>query len=703
MLVWSPRTGKSLAGQEWVNDPIRNQNAYVLCLKKNKKEWKERCPTATVLTKEEFRKDPTVVKQPTALLIDECFVAGTQVLTESGYKNIEDIRIGDKVKNAFGFYAVKQTMDQLKDRIIILRLVNGTTFKVTENHRFFTSRGWVKAIELNTTDVLLHEYMVDDIIDMYDIYKERGQDNNMPFVQKRVYTGQRRSKKLYQILCEEKLHSNKEEKLNENNTSNSLYSLWQKNKENWKRRTTNEYLFFWLCDIFTKEKAATKVVQCKQAEFRENDKKQSNEQSRNKEKSERNIKDYWSQAKNPWGKWTGHAISPTSFMGCIRRRLENRTSCIDWCKNRNANLLQSRHSASNKKDSDRSRWLKSQYNRQEDTRYEKDRIFKESRVESVTLQKQTGTRVYNLSVEGHPSYYVNNYLVHNCHHFHSPLFIAKKRSQLATALYSIVKNNPEMHIMGLTGTPLTNDPASIHTLLVYLGKYIPWGQFQDRFYELKYMPFLPRPAYFPIKHWREPANELLKQHTDIVSLHDCVDWLPPEIVEVVELKTKPKVYASDEAYHWTKDHKHEQSEKAAKLGEIGEGYRKVLVVCHYTDQIDELAKKLKSQKPVFVLDGRTKNQAAVIKEAQESLDCFFIVQAAMGEGFDGYQMDCMVFASMDHTVRHHTQMLSRLVTLEKHLMKPKIYIYLLAGKWDRHIYNSVMAGEDFNPHRYHEK
>lgn len=290
--------------------------------------------------------------------------------------------------------------------------------------------------------------------------------------------------------------------------------------------------------------------------------------------------------------------------------------------------------------------------------------------------------------------------VDECHHFHSPLFIAKKRSQLATALYTILKKYPHVHFMGLSGTPLTNDPASVHTLLVYLGKYIPWGEFQNRFYELKYMPFLPRPAYFPIKNWREPANELLKQYTDIVSLHDCADWLPPEIKEVVELKTKPKVYAEDEEYHWTKDHKHEQSEKAEKIKEIGEGYRKVLVVCHYTEQIDDLARKLKLQKPVFVLDGRTKNQAAVIKEAQDSLDCFFIVQAAMGEGFDGYQMDCMVFASMDHTVRHHTQMLSRLVTLEKHLMKPTIYIYLIGGKWDRHIYESVMAGEDFNPHRY---
>lgn len=291
-------------------------------------------------------------------------------------------------------------------------------------------------------------------------------------------------------------------------------------------------------------------------------------------------------------------------------------------------------------------------------------------------------------------------LIDEQHHFHSPLFIAKKRSQLAGALYTIVKNNPNMHLMGLTGTPLTNDPASIHTLLVYLGKYIPWGEFQDRFYELKYMPFLPRPAYFPIKHWREPANELLRKYTDIVSLRDCVDWLPPETVEIVNVKTKPREYAEDEEYHWTKNHKHEQTEKHKVISEIGEGYRKVMVVCHYTEQIEELTKKLKGQKPVFVLNGQTKDQAKQIKEAQDSSDCYFVVQAACGEGFDGYQFDAMVFASMAHRVTHHTQMKARLDTLEKDKMKPKVYIYLIGGKWDKHIYDSVMEGEDFNPHKY---
>lgn len=289
-------------------------------------------------------------------------------------------------------------------------------------------------------------------------------------------------------------------------------------------------------------------------------------------------------------------------------------------------------------------------------------------------------------------------LIDELHYCLSPLFIAKKRSQLTTCVYTLIKKYPDMHLMGLTGTPLTNDPASCHTLLTYIGHYIEWKKYREKFYELKYLPFMSYPAYMPVKNWRGMANELLVQYTDIVSLHDCVDSLPPVINEVVEVKTKPKVYEEDEEYHWTKSHKHEQLEKYKYIKELN--YRKLILVCHYTEQIDELADKLKSEKPVFILDGRTKNQEDTIAQAQQESDCYLIVQSSCGESWDGYYFDAMIFVSMSHTVKDHTQMVSRLDTIQPELMKPKIYYYYVFGKWDCRIYDSIMSGEDFNIHKY---
>lgn len=287
-------------------------------------------------------------------------------------------------------------------------------------------------------------------------------------------------------------------------------------------------------------------------------------------------------------------------------------------------------------------------------------------------------------------------VVDEAHNFAAPLFVAKKRSQQAEAMYHFIKQNPDMDVLLLSATPLTNDPASIHTLLTYIGHYIDWKQdFQKRFYTLEYRPFLPRPAYFPVSNWREQANELLVKYADIVSLKDCVDSLPPVTEEVIKIKTAPYAYADDEEYHWTKDHLHEQSLKHKTIKELG--HRKLILVCHYTDQIDDLKKKLEKDRPTFVLDGRTKDQAAVIKEAQEAPDCYFIVQAKMGMGWDGYMFGAVVFVSMAHRVIDHTQMRGRLTSVDH--PKPAVYYYLIGGKWDDTIYKSIKAGEDFNPHK----
>lgn len=289
-------------------------------------------------------------------------------------------------------------------------------------------------------------------------------------------------------------------------------------------------------------------------------------------------------------------------------------------------------------------------------------------------------------------------LVDEAHNFAAPLMIAKKRSALAESMFYFIEKHSGIHVMLLTATPLTNDPASLHTLMAYLGKEWDWKKYQEYFYKLEYKPFLPRPAWFPQKNWRVKANKLLEKHADIVSLADCVDSLPPETHEVIEVK--PGKYESDEWEHnWVEEHMAEQENKLPEIKKIGAGYRKVILVCKYTKQIDDLAKKLKNDKPVFVLDGRTKDHAKIKKAAQESSDCYFIVQAKMGMGWDGYMFGCLVFVSMDHRVIDFTQMVGRLTSVDH--QKPLVYYYLLAEKkWDKLIYKSVVKdGIDFNIHR----
>ena len=286
-------------------------------------------------------------------------------------------------------------------------------------------------------------------------------------------------------------------------------------------------------------------------------------------------------------------------------------------------------------------------------------------------------------------------VIDEIHTFGSALF-TKKRSQLSTAMYNFIKLYPDLRVWGLSATMIRNDPSSLHTLLCYIGHYIPWKTWRDRFYVLEKRPYLSYLAYFPKPGWQKDIKSVLEKYADIVSLRDCVDYLPPVTKEVVNIKT-PK---STEIFeHWTEEHIHEQTKKCDYIKTLG--YRKIIIAVHYTTQIDEFKKKLEKERQVFVLDGRTKNQSDVKKQAQEADECYLIVQASMLYGFDGYMFGALVFASMSHKCLDHTQALGRLINLDK--PKPLYYYYLIGGKWDKNIYNCIQAGEDFNPHKQYNE
>lgn len=298
-------------------------------------------------------------------------------------------------------------------------------------------------------------------------------------------------------------------------------------------------------------------------------------------------------------------------------------------------------------------------------------------------------------------------VIDEAHYFASPLFLrggGKKRSALAEALYTLVRRLPEMDILLLTATPVRNDAWSLHTLLCYIGVYYDWKWWRETFFELKPMPYLPRQpwmhamptAWVPRNEWRRTLRPMLEKHTDIMSLADIVDYLPPATSEVVKTATPPYVLPLDKVVTWTHAHQWEQQGKAAAI--LALGYKKVIVVAHYTEQIDALSEALSFDKPVFVLDGRTKDADEVKRAAQAADECYFIVQASMGFGFDGYMFGAIVFASMSHSCVHHTQMLGRARSAQH--LQPVTYIYLIGGTWDRRIYDCVMEGRNFDPHAY---
>jgi len=92
------------------------------------------------------------------IMVDECFAGDSKVLTPTGYVNIKDIKIGDKVINYSETTkefkvdtVIKQHINltnSVSEKMYEMEFNNGSKIQVTGNHKFLTNSGWIRADKL---------------------------------------------------------------------------------------------------------------------------------------------------------------------------------------------------------------------------------------------------------------------------------------------------------------------------------------------------------------------------------------------------------------------------------------------------------------------------------------------------------------------------------------------------------------------------
>ena len=104
-----------------------------------------------------------------------CFVAGTKVLTENGYKAIEEIKEGDYVytknleNNQIELNKVSMKLNSYTSELFELT-VAGEVIKTTRKHQFYIiDKGWVRAEDLVIGDKISSEKDVDTTITKIEI------------------------------------------------------------------------------------------------------------------------------------------------------------------------------------------------------------------------------------------------------------------------------------------------------------------------------------------------------------------------------------------------------------------------------------------------------------------------------------------------------------------------------------------------------
>lgn len=338
---------------------------------------------------------------PDGLLLDECFVKGTKIATPFGEKNIEKIKVGDKVfcfNESSKEIEIKKVEKTYKNPAKSIMCVNFGTqmIQCTTNHPFYTKRGWVQAKDLKENDYILQL----------------------------VSKGNHKFNKTTKGLCSRK----------------RLLLLLQR---------------LWSCSISEKiirnnGKNKSKIRICSNART------QPNEATRSKKKSIRFIKKNWSSSENTGGKWERINNPTKTAITSAWKRLVARISYWN-SKVENSEyteMLQDRHCESEFENSNRNRRSKPFSTRSERARPEKNTSIEWVRVDSIKIleSRNYGKFVYNFAVNKRHNYFANGILVHNCHH---------ARAETYEMLVKYWKPN---YLFGATATPDRGDKKSLITL-----------------------------------------------------------------------------------------------------------------------------------------------------------------------------------------------------------------------------------------------
>lgn len=346
------------------------------------------------------------------LIVEECFVAGTQVQGRKESKNIESIKVGEEVLTSRGFFHVKSIFKSLALSTVTLRLQNGVSITCTETHPIFTDLGWVNAKDCQGRQVLY----LDALLSMRNhVFKEKNY----------LKVGYRKRHPDRADLLEALWHDAQSD-----TCAGGVQRSWkEKFKEACSRQARSGH------------PSKTFIYRAQRGGIKDSQSYRTSTSSARREwpgnaSSRRSGKQEFQRARisvelySPTGQQGGRLSSYALQTRFRTPRIEDRS--VD----RRRRAPQLIHKGS---------------------RYTKNYQAQPAWVDCTQVDKQAGAEpVWNLEVSGCPHYFANGVLVHNCHALKSPASLLFKYTNQLTS--------PRGKLLLLTGTP-TNKPGDAYSYI----------------------------------------------------------------------------------------------------------------------------------------------------------------------------------------------------------------------------------------------
>ena len=378
------------------------------------------------------------------VIVDECFPAGTLIDTPRGQIPIEDLYVGQPVRHALGVGNIEAISSRPAFEIMKLELSNGKSIECTPNHPFFTESGWCKASALAVGTCLFSRE---------DVSRLRERFSSEYLVRSERETGQMpngNGLEAQKILFPRVPVNGTPSAAGKQGSGKSVHELETESKNSREnvpvlRQGISSSLLPSATDVGIGMEFATVLFNILLQESRE-----SNVSAGSCGKNVRDAESNRSPTIDSRREWEDVEFS-TGTAGADSERgngipnLNN--SATASCGS--IALLQTGCGNSISPAGNTTGWREPFCKENTQNRQTDSGMAGGIRVVGITHIKLKSPRtVYNLQVAGHPSFYADGVLVHNCH-----LIAPEGDGMYRTFLADMKVINPHVRVIGLTATP----------------------------------------------------------------------------------------------------------------------------------------------------------------------------------------------------------------------------------------------------------
>jgi len=382
------------------------------------------------------------------VIVDECFPAGTRVSTPRGNIAIEDLYVGQPVHTALGVGAIEAISARNTTKLIELEFEDGNTIRCTPNHPFFTECGWKSAQTLAVGSCLFSR---EDLLALRSDHATQNiptpgrESEKLPCGNgvecDPVLLTQVRSSEEEKTACLPPSQNTPMEEPKDTNGPQTVPLLREHvsspvhGSSGWNHSTRYERISLekaaFLLDLLCQESGESHV------------------DSPGQRKGLSNSQGERTRSGPSRGEWPFDRTAATPIK-TAEKRLVSRI-CGGYrqaAAKGHAQKYQAGYCQSASPDRDRDRWKLSCHDKPTQGRQKTDGVFASQRVVRITLiECKSPTVVFNLQIKGHPSYYANGILAHNCH-----LIPPDGDGMYRTFLRDALTINPNLRIIGTTAT-----------------------------------------------------------------------------------------------------------------------------------------------------------------------------------------------------------------------------------------------------------